>query len=261
MIIDFHTHCFPEKIADRAIKTLSYNSAMLSNTDRTKEGLIKCMVEDGGDIAVVLNISTNENQQTAVNNFAASIQSDRIIAFGSVHPDSPDVLDELERISELGLKGVKFHPEYQNFYVDDEKMKPIYKKISDLGLITLFHAGEDIGYKPPYHCPAERLEKALSWFSSPVVAAHLGGLGSSVEVLKHLCGKDLYLDMAFTYANISKPLISDIIEKHGTDKILFGSDCPWHRPAWERVTVECMDLNDDEKEKIYYKNAKALLKL
>ncbi len=261
MIIDFHTHCFPEKIAERAIKTLSHNSGMLPNTDGTIDGLIKCMDEDNVDISVVLNIATNEKQQTSVNNFAYSLKSERIIPFGSVHPDSPDALDELERIKELGLKGVKFHPEYQNFYVDDEKMKPVYKKISELGLITLFHAGEDIGYRPPYHCPPERIEKALSWFSAPVVLAHLGGLGSSEEVLKKLCGKELYLDMAFSYGTISKPIVSDIIEKHGTDKILFGSDCPWDRPAWEQVLVESLELTDIEKEKIYYKNAKALLKL
>lgn len=261
MIIDFHTHCFPEKIAERAMKTLSFNSGVLPNTDGTLNGLIKCMDEDNINISVVMNIATNEKQQTAVNDFGASIQNDRIISFGSVHPDSENVLEELERIKELGLKGVKFHPEYQNFYVDDEKMKPIYKKISELGLITLFHAGEDIGYKRPYHCMPENLEKALSWFSSPVVAAHLGGLGSSEDVLKHLCGKDLYLDMAFSYGTVSKPYVSDIIEKHGTDKILFGSDCPWHRPAWEKVLVEYLDLTPKEKEQIYYKNAKELLNI
>ena len=133
MIIDFHTHCFPEKIAQRAIMGLSYNSgAIAPNTNGQLDGLVEVMDKDGVDISVVLHIATNERQQHSVNDFAASIQNERIISFGSVYPDAPDVLEELERIKELGLLGVKLHPEFQNFYVDDEKMKPIYKKISEL---------------------------------------------------------------------------------------------------------------------------------
>ena len=261
MIIDFHTHCFPERIAERAIETLAYAGAMKPSRKGTKDGLIGAMDEDGIDISVVLQIATNERQQKAVNDYASSIQDDRIIAFGSVHPDAPDALYELERIADMGIRGVKFHPEYQNFYVDDEKMKPIYKKISSLGLITLFHAGEDIGYRGPYHCMPENLERALSWFSSPVVAAHWGGHNAGEEVIKRLCGKDLYFDMAFGYGNIPKPVAQAIIDKHGTDKILFGSDSPWHRAEWEMVLVDALDLSEGDKEKIYYKNAIKLLNL
>ncbi len=263
MIIDFHTHCFPEKIAQRAISGLEFSSGgVIPNTDGTLESLMSKMNSDGVDISVVLHIATNERQQHSVNNFAAEIQSDRIISFGSVYPDAPDALEELSRIKELGLKGVKFHPEFQNFYVDDEKMKPIYEKISELGLITLFHAGMDVGYRPPYHCTAERLERALSWFSTPVVAAHLGGLDESRDVIKHLCGKEnLYLDTAYSYGIVPKPVLFDIIEAHGVDKILFGSDCPWHRPDWEKRMIDSLEITEDEKNKIYYKNAKTLLKL
>lgn len=261
MIIDFHTHCFPEKIAQKAVTGLEFSSGGVTpNTDGTLQGLLSKMDEDGVDISVVLNIATNERQQHSVNDFAASIQSDKIICFGSVYPDAADALDELERIKELGLAGVKLHPEFQNFYVDDEKMKPIYEKISRLGLITLFHAGMDVGYRPPYHCTPERLEHALSWFSAPVVAAHLGGLDESREVIKRLCGKDnLYLDTAYSYGIVPKPVLSDIIEAHGADKILFGSDCPWHRPMWERKMLSVLELTEEEKNKIYYENAKKLL--
>lgn len=263
MIIDFHTHCFPEKIAQRAISGLEFSSGGVNpNTNGTLDGLLSKMDSDGVDISVVLHIATNERQQHSVNDFAASVQCDRIISFGSVYPDAPDALDELERIKALGLKGVKFHPEFQNFYVDDEKMKPIYKRISDLGLITLFHAGMDVGYRAPYHCTAKRLEKALSWFSTPVVAAHLGGLDESTDVIKHLCGKEnLYLDTAYSYGIVAKPVLYDIIEAHGIDNILFGSDCPWHRPEWEKRMINSLEIAEDEKNKIYYKNAKKLLKL
>ena len=137
MLIDFHTHAFPQKIAQRAINTLSHASGGLQpQTDGTLASLKEQMRLDGVDISVVQSIATNPTQQSNVNSFAIEInQDDAIIAFGSVHPDAPDALDELERIKDAGIKGVKFHPDYQHFYVDDEKMISIYKKISSLGLI------------------------------------------------------------------------------------------------------------------------------
>ena len=201
MLIDFHTHCFPEKIAERAIEKLSLASGGLKpHTNGTLEGL-KCSMQKGGvDISVILNIATNAKQQQSVNDFAAMCNKETgIVAFGSVFPYSEDVFCELERIKDLGLKGVKLHPDYQGFSVDDIRMKPIYKKIGELGLITIFHAGVDYGFPPPYGATPEKLARALSWFSSPVVAAHWGGAGCGEGVITHLCGKDIYFDTSFGY--------------------------------------------------------------
>ena len=260
MFIDFHTHCFPEKIAEKAMDKLSFTAGIKPTTDGTLKGLLISMEESGIDKSVVLSIATNEKQQRSVNDFAASVNGSRVIAFGSVYPDAPNALDELERIKELGLKGVKFHPEYQNFYIDDEKMKPIYKKISELGLITVFHAGADYGYPPPYHATPDRIERALKWFDAPVVAAHWGGLDYGEGVIKYLCGLPIYIDTSYGYGCMSKYTAQTIIEKHGTEKILFASDSPWHKPKWERFMIETLSLTQSEKEQIYYKNAIKLLK-
>ena len=263
MIIDFHTHAFPDKIASRAMGKLAHDSGGLDpQTDGTVDSLKNEMKKDGVDASVVLSIATNPKQQTNVNNFAAEINNEEnIFAFGSVHPDAEDALCELERIKDLGLKGVKFHPEYQEFYVDDEKMKPIYKKISQLGLITIFHTGFDCGYPPPYHAMPENIKNALKWFSSPVVAAHWGGQNCSEGVIKELCSLPIYFDISFGYGTIPKPSAVKIIEKHGTDKLLFGSDCPWHKPSFEMKLIDFLDLSDDDKDKIYYKNAMKLLNI
>ena len=153
MLIDFHTHAFPEKIAFRAVEKLARDAGGLApQTDGTVASLKTQMLVDGVDISVVQSIATNPHQQAKVNDFAIGINRDpAIVAFGSVHPDAPDALEELERIAAAGLKGVKLHPEYQGFYADDPRMKPIYRKISRLGLVTLFHAGQDYGFPPPYH--------------------------------------------------------------------------------------------------------------
>lgn len=261
MIIDFHTHAFPDFLAPRAMKNLGDNSALVPASDGTVEGIEASMKESGIDVSVVLGIATNAKQQKSVNDFAASICSEKIISFGSVYPDAPDALEELERIKEMGLKGVKFHPEFQGFYADDEKMKPIYKKISDLGLITVFHAGADYGYPPPYHAMPDNMLGALKWFDSPVVAAHFGGLDYGEEVIEKLCGTPLYFDISFGYGTTPKPVAEMIIKKHGADKILFGSDSPWHSPRSEKRLLEFLDISNGEKELIYYKNAARLLKL
>ena len=104
-----------------------------NHTDGTAESLQKLMAADGVEKSVVLNVATNTRQQTSVNDFAASLNGEALIAFGSVHPDSENVLEELERIKDMGLRGVKFHPEYQNFFVDEERMRPIFRRFLTLG--------------------------------------------------------------------------------------------------------------------------------
>ena len=263
MLIDFHTHAFPNKLANRAVSSLSLGSGgMVPQTDGTLQSLKEQMDLDGVDISVVQSIATNPRQQTNVNHFAIEInRDDRIVAFGSVHPDAPDALEELERIAAAGLKGVKFHPEYQKFYADEPRMKPIYRKISQLGLITLYHAGHDIGFAPPYHCLPEHLLGALKWLDSPVVAAHWGGYGCGLEVLDKLCGENLWFDLSMGYGIIPKPIAQAIIDKHGPDKLLFGSDMPWHRPEWELRLLNSLDLSGSDREKICFRNAMSLLDL
>ncbi len=260
MLIDFHTHCFPNKIADKAIEKLSFASGGLKpNTDGTIESLMSLMKSQNVDKAVVLNIATNAHQQKNVNDFASSINGGDIISFGSVFPDSHDALEELERIKDLGLKGIKLHPDYQGFFVDDEKMFPIYKKISELGLITVFHAGQDYGFEPPYGATPDRMAKALEHFNSPVIAAHWGGIGCGEEVIKYLCGKDIYFDTSFGYSTMPKYYAQKIIDKHGTDKILFGTDSPWHTAKMEMRLLNTLNLTSDDIDKITHKNAEELL--
>lgn len=263
MLIDFHTHTFPDAIATKAIDKLSYAAGGLVPQGKGTVSSLKYEMEkDSVDISVILSIATNPMQQRNVNNFAKEINDEKsFFAFGSVHPDADDVFDELERIKDMGLKGVKFHPEYQKFYVDDVKMKPIYKKISSLGLITVFHAGYDYGYAPPYHCMPDNLLGALSWFDSPVIAAHWGGVNCGAEVIEKLCGKDVWFDLSFGYSTMPKAIAQEIVDKHTPERVIFASDMPWHRPSWEKQLIETLDISQSDRDKIYYKNALKLLNI
>ena len=263
MLIDFHAHAFPEKIAGRAIGKLSYDAGGLKPQSLgTAASLKEEMKKDGVDLSVVLSIATNPAQQHKVNDFAMELDKDpAFCAFGSVHPDAPDAMEELERLHAAGIKGIKLHPEYQGFYADEEKLRPIYRKISQLGLITLFHAGQDIGFAPPYHGMPEHLLGALKWLDTPVVAAHWGGMSCYEDVIRQLCGQEIYFDLSFGYGVIPKKLALRILDTHGPDRLLFGSDMPWHRPAWEKRLLDTLDLSEDDRDKICYRNAQHLLGL
>ncbi len=261
MLIDFHTHCFPDKIAELAIPKLSHCSGGLQPyTDGTVSGLKDSMQKHGVTASVVLNIATNAHQQKSVNDFAASINDNKtVFAFGSVYPFSEDAFFELERIKQLGLKGIKLHPDYQGFNVDDERLMPLYKKISELGLITVFHAGFDYGFAPPYGATPDKMARALEWFDTPVVAAHWGGINCNEDVIKYLCGKNVYFDVSFGYGMMPRYYAEKIMQLHTPDKMLFGTDTPWHTPDMEMRLLNNLELTPEDMDKITHKNAQKLL--
>lgn len=239
---------------------LSYESGgIVPETDGTYEGLCRLMKRDGVNGFAVLNIATNPGQMINVNNFAASLKGEGVYSFGSVHPDAENAEEELERIKKMGLFGVKFHPEGQDFFVDDEKMKPIYRKISQLGLPVVFHAGKDPAYHSPFHCTPSRLAKALKWLDVPVIAAHWGALGMEDDVISQLCGLPVYMDTSQGYGIISRYGALKIIEKHGTDKMVFASDAPWGTPQNSVRLLSTLELTDAERADILWNNAMRIL--
>lgn len=263
MTIDFHTHTFRDSVAAKAMPSLAQSCGIVHPyTDGTLSSLKSMMQRSGVDLAVVLNIATKPTQHTVVNDYAAEINQDSAIeAFGSVYPTHPSALDELDRIAALGLKGIKFHPDYQEFFVDDDRVMPVYEKISQLGLITIFHAGYDLGLLTPCHCTPERLSRALSAFHSPVIAAHFGGFMLWDEVLTYLAGKDVYLDTSFSYGRLSPSLARKIVEQHGYDHVLFASDAPWSDMHNEMDYLKNLALPEAAYQAIFSDNAKHLLQI
>jgi uncharacterized protein len=261
MSIDFHTHCFPERIAASAIEKLGRNAGALHPwTDGTIEGIRMHMKECGIDIAVSLNIAVSPAHQKAVNDFAAGINGGGIYAFGSVHPHAADALDELERIASVGMKGIKFHPQFQGFAADDKTILPVYRKAASLGLVTVFHCGLDLGFADSSLASPEAIAQALPAFGgAPVVAAHMGGCLCWKEAMRHLAGLPLYFDTAFCHGHIPLPEAQAIVEKHGTDKILFGSDLPWSDMAGELSFIQSLGLGEADTELVLRTNAAKLL--
>lgn len=262
MIIDFHVHCFADELAQRAVEVLAGVGGIPARSDGTVSGIRASMKKSGVDKSVLLSIATKPQQTTKINQWAASIQAGDIIPFGTLHPDFDDWKAELARIRSDGLKGVKFHPDYQQFYVDDPKMYPIYEKAAEFGLIVIFHAGLDIGLPPPYHCTPERLRKVVREFGGATfVAAHMGGYAYWDEVERYLAGEDLYFDTSFGLKSMGREQFDRIASLHGYDKLLFATDSPWEDQTEEVERIRGAMLPATLEKALLGENAAKLLGL
>lgn len=266
MIMDFHTHAFPDTIAVRAISLLAEKARIAPNHDGTISGLKALMKKSGVDMSAVLSIATKPKQENSVNTFAISLLDDpSLIPFGSVYPGSDTWESQLERLAEAGIKGIKLHPEYQDFYLDCDDALKIYKRCGELGLIVQFHAGEDEGYPPPMHTGALRINRVCDKVpETRFIAAHFGGYNMWRDTAENLEPHgNLYLDtsMTMTGHKLDAETALRIIEKIGENHILFGSDAPWENPLDSIKGIERLGLADSTKEKIYFGNAAALLGL
>lgn len=263
MVIDAHIHIFPDKLAPKALKNLSEICKSPYYADGTAEGTRQSLKSWGIDAGICMNIATKPKQQSSVNQFAASVQGGGLFCFGSVHPDAPDALDELRRIKELGLYGVKLHPDYQEFMVDDKRLFPIYEALSELELPVTFHTGWD-PYSPGLiHAPSQAVARVAELFPRmTVIAAHMGGLNRYAEAEEYLAGKEnVYLDTALSCRNCSPEQMLRLIRRHGAERVLFASDCPWSRSSDELDFLEKIPLTSSERDAVYYQNAKRLLNL
>ena len=278
MIIDFHTHAFPDKIAAGAIKVLEGNGKIKANTDGTVMDLQKKTKEAGIDYSLVLPVVTSPKQTKSINDFAIKINFDNdnypnILSFGGMHPDYDLFEEELIRIKESGLKGIKLHPEYQNTYIDDDKYVRIIDKAFELGLIVIIHAGIDIGIDSDLKASPDRILNCKSKLKNNgiFVLAHMGSWKMWNEVYDKILGKDFYIDTAFSLGDIYKEDekiemlkendVINFINKHQADKILFGTDSPWAKQKEYVNFMNKLNISKNDLNKIMGLNAKKLLNL
>lgn len=261
MLIDFHTHCFPDKLAVNAIPHLEAICKTKALTDGTYKNTCEIMKDSNVDRFVVLNIATSVKQQTNVNNFAISLNNDFSVSLGSIHADSPELETEFYRLKNENIKGLKIHPDYQNVEMDCESLKKIYTLATENDMFCIFHAGFDpVSPDKTRVTPEKALEIHKEFPDLKMVLAHMGGYFMQKDVIKYLLDTNIYFDTSLAPYFLTKEEATEIIKNHGADKILFGSDCPWGSPKETFEFLDSLPLTDAEKELIFYKNAKLLLK-
>lgn len=269
MIIDFHTHIFPEKIAEKTISALSTKGGIPAYSDGMLNGLLNSMKDAGVDISVVLPVVTAPKQFDSIHRFAIEINEreygeQKLISFGGIHPDTTNYKEDLNFIASHGFKGIKIHPDYQETFIDDIRYKRIISYATELGLAIVTHAGFDVGYPDLTHCtPNRTLEMIKDVKPEKLVLAHMGGLNYWDDVEKVLVGENVYFDTAYVADEMSQEQFIRMVENHGVDKILFASDSPW-KP--QKEFVKCvqelchkMDFDVNASDKIMGNNGLKLL--
>ena len=234
------------------------------NTSMTYNGSIIELLNSGKKIGVekyiVHSTATKAEQVESINNFIiGEVQAHpEFIGFGTIHPDYKNFENELDRIYKANLKGIKIHPDFQKFQADCPEMDNIYEKIASLGMPVLFHAG-DCRYD--FSGP-QRIRNVLDKHPTLlVVAAHFGGYTEWDKAIEFLVGKKVWFDTSSTLWKLPIEEANKIIKLHGVEKFLFGSDFPMWDHQDEFARFNKLDLNEEERELVLWKNAKDLLKL
>lgn len=279
MIIDFHTHTFPERIAAAAVSKLSTAGRIPAHTDGTADALRASMARAGIGCSVVLPVATNPVKLSGMN--TASIEQngkDGLIFFGAMHPDAPDWEAQLHRLAQAGIRGIKLHPLYQDVPVDDLRSLRVIGKAAELGLITVLHAGDDIGYPGVVRCSPEMAKRTMDTLGdAPVVLAHMGGWKNWERVADCIGPTAAYIDTSFSLGAIT-PLTPDaytqeecrllsqeafcgLVNAIGAHRVLFGTDSPWDDQAQALRRIRALPLRDTQKTQILASNAQRLLAL
>ena len=259
-IIDFHAHVYPEKIASKAVENIGdfYGISM------SGAGTSKALIEEGSKCGVtnyvVHSVAVTAANVTAINNFisAECTEHSEFYGFGTMHVDFEDKIGETERMVQLGLRGVKIHPDTQKYNMDDERMFELYDYLREMKLPLLIHTGD---YRYDYSHP-RRLKNILKQFPGIItIGAHFGGW-SVFDLAYELLGEEnCYVDTSSSLWMLGTKRAQELIRMYGADRVLFGSDFPMWKAKKELEIINNMDLTDDEKELIFHKNAEKILKI
>lgn len=261
-VIDCHVHCFPDDIAGKAVDKLTNAYVITPSFDGTVQGLLRQMSAEGIEASVILPVATKASQVHDINDWSASIQSERIIAFGAIHPDYPEPAEEIDRMLAMGIRGIKLHPNWQGFRPDDPRMFQIYEAVKGR-MVICFHAGDELGSWTELLSTPKALASLHKRFPDlKMVAAHMGGYRMWDEAEEYLIGTDVYLDTSACFPeDLPDERFVSLIRAHGAEKILFGSDSPCGPPIDQLERFLSLPLTDEEKELICWKNARRLLRL
>jgi predicted TIM-barrel fold metal-dependent hydrolase len=268
MVIDFHTHIYPEKIAAKAVANIWDFYTIKMQMDGTVKTLLEC--GRGGSIDhsdnahcidhfVVFSAAAVPEQVYIINDYIASVcrEHPQMTGFGTLHKDMENPQEEIERLIGLGLKGIKLHTDMQKFNIDDDRMMDIYA-ILEGRLPVIFHTGD---YRYDYSHPS-RLARVLDNFPKLcVVAAHFGGWSIFDIAWDYFHNRNCYFDVSSSLPYLGKRRAAELIQSYGARRFLFGSDYPMWNPVVCLKEFLELDLPDSEKEMILWQNAAEILQI
>jgi hypothetical protein len=256
-IIDVHTHAWPDAIAPRALAGTFQDLEIFG--DGRVDSLIAAMDEAGVERSVCLAVANTGRQVDGANRFVASLDRDRFIGFGSIHPElTPE--RNVESLRANGLFAAKLHPLFQNYSLDDPSLLATLEAMAG-EFIALIHVGGGNEHGKD-RCSPAMLRAIVERFPTlDVIACHFGGFRMLDEAAAEVIGLPVYLDTAWppTVAEVDGERVRAIIERHGGDRVLFGSDWPMASPRAELAALRALELDEDTLAGVLGENMRNLL--
>lgn len=261
-VIDFHAHAFPDDVAANAIPALEKIGNVKAHLDGRVTSLVDSMIRADIEKSVLCLIATRPSQFVSILSWSEKIRSERVIPFPSFHPDDPDALNHIDRIADSGFLGIKMHPYYQKFYLDEERMLPLYERIRDRGLVLVMHTGFDIGFPRDRIADPIRILNVLEKVPGlKLVTTHLGGWDMWDEVEEMLVGKPIYMDISYSLDLLGEERARRMLLAHPQEFLIFGTDSPWGEQRQVIRQVKNLALGAEIEAALFYENAAALLGL
>ena len=256
-IIDAHCHIYPQKIAAKAVAAIGNFYDIRMSEDGTAASLIREGESIGVEKYVVHSTATTVHQVRSINEYIyGEMQAHpEFIGFMTLHNEMTDeaIEEEVELALSREMKGVKLHPDFQKFNIDDAEN--IYR-VTAGKLPVLLHMGDK---RYDFSSP-ERLRKMAEKYPEQVfIGAHFGGYSvwDKVECLKDL--PNVYFDTSSSLWFLDKAKAADLIHRFGHERYFFGTDFPMWRHDEELKRFLALDLTEEEREDILYNNVAKLL--
>jgi predicted TIM-barrel fold metal-dependent hydrolase len=273
LFIDCHMHAFADKIADKAVTQLINYYNINTNFGGRFDDVMAAAAEAGLDGLVLLVAATKAEQVKPANDWvlamlnqyqnrqktASQLSSLKIAHFGTFHPDDPDWLAEISRLRSAGIKGLKLHPEFQGIDLASPGLKAFFEEVQH-DMVLMIHVGDRVVKSNNLSTPTKIASILDDFPGIKIIAAHLGGYCFWEEVYEVLAGREVYLDTSSSLCYMDLALARKIFAKHGTDKILFGSDFPLRSPKQDFEMLDQIKwLSVEDKERILGLNCAELL--
>lgn len=259
-IIDFHAHAFPDTLAARAVSQLEHGGGVKAFLDGRVSSLLASMDAAGIATSVICSIATKPEQFEPILAWSRQIASPRIVPLASIHPRDPDPVGKAHRVAEAGLCGIKIHPYYQDFDLDDEALFPLYRALDRLGLVVVSHTGFDFAFARERKADPVRILRVLDRVPTlKLVTSHMGAWEDWDDVEKHLIGKPVTMDISLSLHLLGRERGRAMLLAHPEDRILFGTDTPWGGQLETAQAVRALSLGSEREARLFSKNARALL--
>lgn len=261
-VIDMHAHIYPQKIADKASQAIGdFYSLDMAYKDSTADRLKKIAAQNGVVKIVIHSVATSPKQVVSINNFvnAEALKDDIFLPFATLHPDmtSTEIKAELTRVKTLGMRGIKLHPDFQEFAIDSDRAYKLMEQM-DGSLPILVHTGDR---RKNYSHPFQMVKTAKDFSHLSFIGAHLGGYSEWENVGAYKDVDNVYFDCSSSLAFLEAERAAEIINMLGVDRVMYGLDFPMWDYESELEKLHKLPLSQEVIKKILFDNANKFMNL